>query len=360
MLKTVSVLIPAYNSARFVGETLRCVLAQDYEDLEVVVVNDASTDDTVAVVKSFSDPRIKLFHNERNLGLAGVRNRLLELATGDYFAWQDSDDLCTKDRIGLQVRFLDEHPEVMAVGSAATVIDEHGRQVGENLLFPFYTDPDDVAVSMCFEDPLSNSSVMVRAKARGLARFDTEFPPYEDYDFWEQISWHGKLANLPDRLIKYRRHTTQTSSKSAIERDKKYHAIIWRRRLAKLGLAPEVLDASLPLHWEITRGNYWKEYFTVEPMLNWFEAIIQANRATRKLSHKALVNYAKWRVGLLSDRCPHDRTLAGVGLYACDRMASWGWRTSLMDYALGRAGLFPYLLRHRNKLQQTKELMCSA
>ena len=360
MAKKVSVLIPAYNSARFVGETLHCVLAQDYENLEVVVVNDASTDDTVEVIKSFSDPRIKLFHNERNLGLAGVRNRLLDLATGDYLAWQDSDDLCTQDRIGLQVRFLDERPDVIAVGSAATVIDEQGRQVGENLLFPFFTDPEDVAVSMCFEDPLSNSSVMMRSEARGLARFDTEFPPYEDYDFWEQVSWHGKLANLPQKLIHYRRHSTQTSKENALERDKKYHGIIWRRRLAKIGVAAEALDASLPLHWQIARGDYWKEYSTVEPMLNWFETIIRANRTTQKLNQKALVNYAKWRVALLSDRCPRDRSRAGVGLYACNRMASWGWRTSALDYACGRAGLFPYVLRHRSKLQRAKELMRSA
>jgi glycosyltransferase involved in cell wall biosynthesis len=353
-MKKVSVLIPAYNSAKFIGETLRCVLGQDYGNLEVIVLNDASTDNTVEVVKSFSDSRIKLFHNERNLGLAGVRNRLLELATGDLLAWQDSDDLCSPDRIAKQMSFLRQNPEYLAVGSGVTVIDEDGREIHKNLIKPLFLNDDTIAVSMCFEDPFTNSSMLMRKNAADGISFDMDFPPYEDYDFWEKVSWRGKVANLPDKLIQYRRHGIQTSKNTNLDRDKIYHGQIWSRRLLKIGIAAETWDHYSELHWEITRGNYWKKHQTLHPALMWFTAIIKANRISRVLYHRSLVNYLQYRIERLGWACPYDGKSAGIGIYALNWMHSWSWSISTLDFILQRLKLAPSLIKSAHRLRAIK------
>jgi glycosyltransferase involved in cell wall biosynthesis len=350
-MKKVSVLIPAYNRAKYIGETLRCVLAQDYENLEVIVLNDASTDDTVEVVKSFSDSRIRLVHNERNLGLAGVRNRLLELATGDFLAWQDSDDLCTPDRIALQVNFLESNPKVLAVGSAATVIDEDSKEIHKNLINPLFLDNDSIAVSMCFEDPFTNSSMLMRKSAANGIRFAPDFPPYEDYDFWEKVSWRGKVANLPDKLIQYRRHSIQTSNKTNLERDKLYHGKIWARRFQRIGMPSQTWEKYSELHWEVCRGNYWEKHRTLRPALSWFTKIIQTNRTGRVLKHQSLVNNLKSRIERLGWACPYDGISAGVGIFAVNRMCSWPWRFSVADFILKRFKLAPSLVKNANRLR---------
>ena len=353
-MKKVSVLIPAYNRARYIGETLRCVLGQDYGNLEVIVLNDASTDDTVEVVKSFSDPRIKLFHNERNLGLAGVRNRLLELATGDFLAWQDSDDLCTPDRIALQVNFLESNPKVLAVGSAATLIDENGNPIKGWHRAPCFGGSKAVAVAMCFGAPLTNSSVTMKKEVRKFASFNLDFPPYEDYEFWEKVSWHGDLATLPIPLIKYRRHSSQASHETDIDRDKRLHAIIWGRRLARAGIGESILKKNMATHWQICRGDYWKYSRTINPVLEWFTEIISANRKTKMLDQRALLKDLKNRVNLLSDICPHDKTAAGVGLYACSWMVSWSWRKSIGSFLYNKAKILPFLIKHHSTIKKIR------
>jgi glycosyltransferase involved in cell wall biosynthesis len=350
-MKKVSILIPAYNRANYIGETLRCVLGQDYRNLEVLVINDASTDDTVQIVESFQDSRIRLVHNPQNLGLAGVRNRLLELATGDFLAWQDSDDLCSPDRIEKQLKFLEQNPNFLAVGSRASVIDEDGKEIQKNLIDPLYLEHEDLAVSLCFEDPFTNSSMFMRKSAANGISFDNNFPPYEDYDFWEKISWRGKMANLPDRLIQYRRHGIQTSKNTNLDRDKIYHGQIWSRRLLKIGIAAETWDHYSELHWEITRGNYWKKHQTLRPALKWFTTILKTNRVNRVLNHRCLVNYLKFRIERLGWVCPYDGSAAGIGIYALNWMHSWAWSLSLADYIFRRVKLAPSLIKNARRLQ---------
>lgn len=357
-MSKVSILIPVYNSAKYFAETLRCLLAQDYENLELVVLNDASTDDTVEVIKSFNNLRIKLFHNERNLGLAGVRNRLLELATGDYLAWQDSDDLCAADRISKQMSFLLQNPECLAVGSGATVIDQDGREIHKNLINPFFLDHDTIAVSMCFEDPFTNSSMLMRKSAADGISFDLDFPPYEDYDFWEKVSWRGKVANLPDRLIQYRRHGIQTSKNTNLERDKLFHGKIWARRFQRIGMPLQTWEKYSELHWEVCRGNYWERHRTLRPVLSWFTKIIQANRLGCVLKHQSLVKYLQSRVERLGWACPYDGTSAGIGIFAMNGMCAWPWRFSFAGYLLKRLKLAPSLIKNRYRLKAVASENC--
>jgi glycosyltransferase involved in cell wall biosynthesis len=121
----VSVVIPAYNAAKLVGDTVDAVLAQTYPNVEVIVVDDGSKDDTAAALAPYGD-RIRVIR-KANGGLASARNAGTRTARGEYVAMVDADDLCTPDRVGLQLAFMQEHPEVVLCSSAFSAFDANGR-----------------------------------------------------------------------------------------------------------------------------------------------------------------------------------------------------------------------------------------
>ncbi len=127
MKPTVSVCIPAYNAARFVGETISSVLAQTFDDFELVVVDDASRDRTAEVVASFDDPRVRLERNEAGLGVEGNWNRSVSLASGRYVKLLCHDDTLRPDCLATQVALLEAHPDVVMVAGRRDVVDEDGR-----------------------------------------------------------------------------------------------------------------------------------------------------------------------------------------------------------------------------------------
>ena len=129
MNELVSVITPSYNTARFLRETIGCVLSQTYENWEMLIVDDGSTDDTDDVVASFSDPRIRYFKNERNSGAAGSRNRALREARGKWIAFLDSDDLWTPDKLEKQIRFMEENGFHFSYTQYCEM-DEHGNRTG--------------------------------------------------------------------------------------------------------------------------------------------------------------------------------------------------------------------------------------
>ncbi len=124
MTPLVTVFIPAYNAGQYIKETIESVLQQTYENFELLIVNDGSTDDTVRIIEEFRDPRIRLCHNDQNRGLSYTRNRGLELAKGEYIAFLDADDLALPHRLQTEVTFLEAHPQYDLVGSwFHTIID---------------------------------------------------------------------------------------------------------------------------------------------------------------------------------------------------------------------------------------------
>ena len=114
----VSVVMPAYNAEKYIGEAIDSILNQTFTDFEFIIIDDGSSDRTADIVKSYSDPRIRLLANERNSGIVASLNRGIQKATGKYIARMDADDYSRLDRIKKQVDFLDNHPEVIALGTS--------------------------------------------------------------------------------------------------------------------------------------------------------------------------------------------------------------------------------------------------
>jgi len=208
MQPLISVLMPAYNAGKFIAETIQSILTQTYPHLELIVINDGSTDNTKEIVLSFNDKRIKYIENERNLEKIATNNKGLDLASGVYIAKMDSDDVAEPNRFEKQISYLKQHPEVSIVGSWFRRMDD-GR-------IECYPEKDeDIKVQFLEENVLANSTAMFRAAdvKRAALRYDDRFIAYaEDYKFWTEAAINGlKFSNIPEVLVNYRIHNAQAT-----------------------------------------------------------------------------------------------------------------------------------------------------
>lgn len=202
---TISVIMPTYNGADMVGATLASLQAQTFQDFELIVVDDCSTDDTVAVIRAVGDPRFRVIAAPVNRRVVLTRNAAFAEVRGRYVAALDHDDLCHPDRFRAQVAYLDAHPEIVLVGTAANVLQDGA--ILPSALAPLST-PALIEWLMRIENPLVWSSVMMRTDAaRRLDPFQRPGLVYaEDFDLYHRLSAFGGIARLDDELMTYRRH----------------------------------------------------------------------------------------------------------------------------------------------------------
>ncbi len=273
----VTVFIPVHNRERYICVAVNSILAQTFEDFELVVVDDGSTDRTVAVLESYSDPRLRVARNPRNLGIPATRNHGLELARGEYIALLDSDDHAYPERLAHQVRFLDANPKITQVGTWCSFMDSDGNMLDKVRRQPLQS--DDIHAHLLFHCPVINRTVMARTETLRSIGYDTEFPRCQDYDMHCRLVTAGhSLANLPEILVCGREHPGRfTGQTSDLGRDRKI--AIYRRMLARIEI--EANEQELGRHHALTRPS--ERPVEVEAYLEWAEAwlwrIKQANRA---------------------------------------------------------------------------------
>jgi glycosyltransferase involved in cell wall biosynthesis len=206
----VSVLLSVRNDARFVGEAAASILAQTLPDLELIVVDDASTDETPRVLAALEDGRVVVLRNDEQLGLAASLNRGLDHATGKYVARLDADDVSLPHRLERQVARIRAEPRVAVLGTAVTDLDEHGRP-GRTHVMPAGARP--LRWHALFSSPFFHPTVLVDrelVEAHGL-RYDHEFLESEDYDLWTRLLAYAEGDNLREPLVRKRVHESQAS-----------------------------------------------------------------------------------------------------------------------------------------------------
>lgn len=204
----ISVLIPAYNAERYLGEALESLSCQSFEDFEVVVVNDGSSDKTgeVAELHAEKDSRIRVLH-QKNQGISAATNAAASLARAPLLAKLDADDMAASDRLEKQFCFMSRNPQVVCCGSAISYIDDRGRKSGSRS-FPLSNNliQEQILSYGCF----AHSAVIYRRAAffdAGMYR--REFKSCVDFDLLLRLSEQGEMANLPEALCLYRLHPNQ-------------------------------------------------------------------------------------------------------------------------------------------------------
>ena len=225
----VSVVMAAYNAAATVGDALESIRSQRYVDWELIVVDDASTDDTREILDAFarSEPRARVIHRDTNGGLATCLNFALREARGALVARMDADDQALGDRFGDQVRFLDDRPDVAILGGGALVIDDNGTAISQ-LRRP--EEHDDLVARIFRENPFVHPTVMARRTVfEDLGGYDTSLRRGQDYDLWLRAYRRFRMHNLPQPLIKYRH------GRAPVWRNARYSSMILLRALRREG-----------------------------------------------------------------------------------------------------------------------------
>ena len=199
----VSVVIPTHNLAGLVKEAIQSVLDQTYQDFEIIVVDDGSTDDTRAVIATIGDPRLQYIYQE-NRGLAGARNTGIALARGEYIAFLDADDVFLPNKLMDQTSVLDSQPDLGLVAGGYVFTDEAGQPVAEQR--HWQDSPQLDVKTWLYGCPFIVNAVLVRREwLSRVGGFDPALRRVEDRDLWLRLAYHGcRMAWSPDIVCVYR------------------------------------------------------------------------------------------------------------------------------------------------------------
>lgn len=215
----VTVAMSVYNGERFLAEAIESVLAQTFGDFEFLILDDGSRDGTRAIIESFAarDSRIRPISRE-NRGLIASLNQLLAEARAPLVARMDADDVCMPERFARQVAFLESHPDHAVVGTWYEEIDQSGLRGAAK----HRDNPVGHAEVLAYIEqggaPLSHPSVMYRRDVvLSVDGYHGAFRHCEDYDLWLRLASVTRLANIPERLLRYRHYDDQVSRRHATE-----------------------------------------------------------------------------------------------------------------------------------------------
>jgi glycosyltransferase involved in cell wall biosynthesis len=221
----ISIILPVYNGEKTIRETLNSVLAQTWTDFELLIVNDGSTDATLATIFEFKDPRIQIY-SYPNAGQAASRNRGISRAVGTYIAFIDADDLWTRDKLAMQFAALQNHPEAAVAYSWTDYISESGE-----FLHPgrHITANGDVYAELIVNNCLENgSNPLIRADALAhVGGFEESLPPAEDWDLWLRLAVKYSFVCVPAAQILYR-VTVNSSSSNILKQERQCLKVLER------------------------------------------------------------------------------------------------------------------------------------
>ncbi|MDA8240171.1 MAG: glycosyltransferase [Nitrospiraceae bacterium] len=208
----VSVIIPSYNHEKFVGAAIQSVLDQTFQDFEIVITDDGSTDGTVAEIRKYSDPRIRLLTFPENRGACVAANNCIKESIGEYIAMLSSDDVFLPHKLEKQIAFLDSNPEVSAVFGYARVIDENGDDLADKshyynhgFMQPNRSRFELLNYFFYNGNCLCHPSVLIRKRCyEDIGYYDPRYAQLPDFDLWIRLCMRHEIFVLPENLVKFR------------------------------------------------------------------------------------------------------------------------------------------------------------
>ena len=209
----ISVILPVYNSEKFLAAAIESILNQSYKSFELLIFNDGSTDGSAAIIEQYSDSRIVFVNSPENKGYLHWLNVGISASKGKYIARMDSDDIALPDRFELQIQFLELHPEIAIAGTGILVFDE----INPEKKVITVSSEREIRWGLIFKNMLVHPSVMMRREAitnAGLL-YKQAFYGSEDYRFWTDAIKAGlRVTNLQDVLLRYREHGNNFTKKN--------------------------------------------------------------------------------------------------------------------------------------------------
>lgn len=244
-LPLITIVLPVYNAARYLEQCVASLLAQTYERIEIIAIDDLSSDDSFQIIQRLKkdDNRIRAYRNKKRYGLATLFNRALSRANGSFIAFVDPQDVAHKDMVRRQLKFLSEHNKVAAVGTQCYYIDEHNKKVGKS---EFPQEHEVICQSLFSGFSFQFQSVMVNKLLlpKDLLRFRSGKYPFIFYDVFMNLIKYAQVANLAYPLY-YRRkiEETVTHTKQLFLA----HFKLWLKSFALYDYRPSIRSLFLPL-----------------------------------------------------------------------------------------------------------------
>jgi glycosyltransferase involved in cell wall biosynthesis len=306
---TVSVVMPAYNTADYITETVQSILDQTFTDFELIAINDGSVDQTGDILEGFAklDPRIRVFHQE-NMGIIETLNRGICLSEGKYIARIDSDDIAHPERLAKQVEFMENNPDVGVSGTRCSFFGDCGYRLGP--IPPLNSDA--IKCRLLFQPTISHTSVIMRLD---LIR---EFKLYyrkgyeiaEDYELWFRFSLVSRISNIPEVLMKIR-NRSESVTRTLTDVGFRSSDQVRLKAIKILGIEPT--DEEFMTHLSLADSA---QTVTIEHLINvekWLCKLIDSNREKKVFDEKALAQllFEKWWFKCC--RAP--------------RLGGWAWKT---------------------------------
>jgi len=193
----VSIIIPTYNQSQYLEEAIESVLNQTYKNIEIIIVDDGSTDNTSEVVKSFDNKIIYI--QQKNKGASGARNTGIKKANGQYIAFLDADDMWLKNKLEKQIEFIQNNPEIGLLGTGCYQMIDMSKMIHKKI---FPAKNEILQKDLIKYNPFIQSSVMIKKDVfNHIDLYDEKFKESEDYDLWLRIAQKYKVANLEQSLV---------------------------------------------------------------------------------------------------------------------------------------------------------------
>lgn len=236
----ITVLMPAYNAAPYIEEAIRSVLQQSFNDFELLIINDGSTDESASIIRSFSDPRIRLV-DMGNSGVARALNTGLQHAKASLVARMDADDICLPQRLELQHQFMESHPGFLVCGAEAEYISGNGHHLF-HFKSPAY-EHEEIVSKIITHCPFIHTTVMYQKDAILQAGgYPEAAHSFEDHLLWIRIMNAGKFMNLPRQLVKVR---LNPSSVTIDEKWRGRHFLRIKKQILQTGTVTPAQEAAL-------------------------------------------------------------------------------------------------------------------
>ncbi|KGQ18852.1 Glycosyl transferase family 2 [Lysobacter dokdonensis DS-58] len=269
-MPSVSVVMPVHNGAQYLRAAIDSVLMQSTRDFELVIVDDGSTDESRAIIEQAArdDARVRLLALDANVGIIGALNAGLDIAGGEWIARMDADDLCDPQRLKRQRAYL----EANALDLCGTWFTEFGEGPARTVRWPV-SEPA-VRAAMLFQNTLCHPTVMARRAVFDAYRYQESHRTVEDYDLWSRALVDFRIANMPEALLRYRRHGGQVST---VRRDQ-MEAVNRRIReetLARQGFRPT--EAQLRFHHLVRESRSITQIADLQGVEAWLLALHEAH-----------------------------------------------------------------------------------
>ena len=277
----ISVLMPVYNGDKFLIKSIESILNQTFENFEFIIINDGSNDDSLKIIESFNDRRIKFFHHSENRGITFALNKGLHIAKGEYIARQDQDDISLPERFILQLEYIREN-NIDLVDTNLTFVDENDQYIQD--YEKRYFTPDQTLSHLFFYE-MNHSSIMCKSSLFKKYNIRYKNRPTEDYDLFIRLAKAGMKAGRIDKnLIRQRKHSNSMcgSNWNSIKKD----IDVMRIELVKdLKIVPTYYEEKLHIAF-VEQSTSTLDQYNFKQVLGWANRIVKANKQEKIYNEK--------------------------------------------------------------------------